>query len=48
MLLVLLGSVLILFYGLVNDGILGIVERAIKIRVEVGSEGLVGHLVFAT
>jgi hypothetical protein len=44
----LLGSAVILFYGAVNEGILGIVERAIKIRVGGGSVGLVGHLVFAT
>jgi hypothetical protein len=48
MLLVLLGSALILFYGSENSGIFGIVEWSRKIRVEVGSEGLVGHLVFAT
>jgi hypothetical protein len=45
---VLLGSALLLFYGGVKVEFLGIVELPIKIRVEAGLVGLVGHLVFAT
>jgi hypothetical protein len=48
MLLVLLGSALLLFYGVVNRENFGIVESSGKIRVEAGSGLLVGHLVFAT
>jgi hypothetical protein len=48
LLLVLLGLVLLLFYGGVKVEFLGIVELSRKIRVEAGLVGLVGQLVFAT
>jgi hypothetical protein len=47
LLLVLLGLVLLLFYGGVKVEFLGIVELSRKIRVEAGLVGLVGQLVFA-